>query len=121
MAKRAGQREIMRFSCDGKTFFFNAHRTKTGEEFLVINALRGPYKDRLAIFQSQMAQFRDAVEQALGAWGVRSGAGVPDVCPDCGSGPKAFELNVANRKGWNVICKKCGGQVISCSSSTEAV
>lgn len=82
--------ELSRFSANGKTFFFNKGHTKTGGDYLAINALWGQgNKERVLVFPAHYLQFvkhaTSSIEQLAGVDFAKEDAPAPahEQCPNC--------------------------------------
>ena len=120
--------ELSRFSGNGKTFFFNKGKAKTGSHYLSINALYGKgQQERLILFPPHYLEFyahiKDALENLTGfTVGTLKaseavevpGPSLPFECPRCEAGPWEFMISAAEHgTEWHVYCDSCGEYITS--------
>lgn len=60
-----GWKELVRFSTNGKTFFFNRAQTAAGKPYLQINSLQGTRKESLNVFEEMLLPFLGATQKAV--------------------------------------------------------
>ncbi len=111
-AKMAKLVTVGSVSINGKTFYFNEGKAKSGVRYLAINARSGDRREQVVVFENQMAAFMQeltAVYKRLFGEEPVPGAALP--CEECHRLEGGVFLPMIGTGAPDELCEACGRQL----------